>query len=95
MGEGKWRNGLDAGFAVNCVMVLTLSVIGVAMDRQPSYTSDMWLKDKIILARMLNAKKYTKAAEFLEAVCKVVNQGPILNQCQGMLFVLDLLKKGE
>ena len=60
-------------------------------DVYPEYTTAQWAKDKILVARLIKAKKYKQAYDFIFDISMVIDNAKITDYINGMLFVLDLI----
>ena len=60
------------------------------------YTRAMWREDKILLAKGIFAKKYTKAYDFLHNIHLLPkSDADIDKEVNGALFILGLVKDAE
>ena len=56
------------------------------------YTIKDWTKDKLFIARLIRAKRYTDARTWTQKMSLVAPTDDIRNYMNGMLFVLDMLE---
>ena len=57
------------------------------------YTSNDWLKDKMLIAKLLNAKRYKEAYKSLSDIAMVNEYELTQSYINGMLFVLDVIQE--